>query len=133
MARSIGKLSATAAEKRSKAGRHSDGGGLYLNVSAAGTKSWVFMWVKQGKRREMGLGAYPAVSLKTARDRAARCRSLVADGLDPIFERNREQEKTFAECVDLYITSMESNWRNEKHRYQWRQTLTSYCEIIRPK
>jgi integrase len=133
LARSIGKLSAVATEKRNKIGRHSDGGGLYINVSLAGTKSWVFMWTKQGKRREMGLGAYPAVSLKLARDKAARCRSLVAEGIDPITERNREQEKTFAECVDLYIEAMEPNWRNEKHRYQWRQTLTSYCVPIRPK
>jgi integrase len=133
LARTIGKLTALAAEKRARTGRHSDGGGLYLNVSSAGTKSWIFMWAKQGKRREMGLGAYPAVTLKFAREKAARCRSLVAAGIDPITERNRRQEKTFAECVDLYIEAMEPNWRNEKHRYQWRQTLTNYCLAIRSK
>jgi integrase len=133
MARSIGNLSAISIEKRKKVGRHSDGGGLYLNIATAGTKSWVFMWTSHKKRREMGLGSYPAVALKAARDKAARCRTMVEEGLDPINERNRELEKTFAECVDLYIAAMESTWRNEKHRYQWRQTLTSYCAAIRPK
>jgi integrase len=133
MARSIGNLSAISIEKRKKVGRHSDGGGLYLNIAAAGTKSWVFMWAAHKKRREMGLGPFPAVSLKAARDKAARCRTLVESGLDPINERNREMEKTFAECVDLYIGAMESTWRNEKHRYQWKQTLTNYCPTIRPK
>jgi integrase len=133
MARSIGKLSAVATEKRGKVGRHSDGGGLYLNVSSGRTKSWVFLWTLQGRRREMGLGSYPAVSLKLARERAAYCRQRVADGGDPIAERNRDKDKTFAECADLYIEAMEASWRNEKHRYQWRQTLTNYCLSIRPR
>ena len=68
MARSIGRLTALAVEKRQERGRHADGGGLCLYVSPSGTKSWVFMWARRGKRREMGLGPYPAVSLKTARD-----------------------------------------------------------------
>ena len=133
MARAMGKLSAVATDKRKTPGRLSDGGGLYLNVSPAGSKSWVFMWTTRGKRREMGLGPYPAVGLKVARDKAASCRVLVAEGRGPINERNRRQAKTFGECADLYIASMEGNWRNEQHKYQWRQTLTSYCEGIRNK
>ena len=70
MVRMLGKLSAVAVEKQTKPGRHSDGGGLYLNVSSTESKSWLFMWVRGGKRREMGLGPYPAVSLKAARDKA---------------------------------------------------------------
>jgi len=104
-----------------------------LSVSQSGTKSWVFMWSRQGKRREMGLGAFPATSLKLARDKAAKCRALLAEDRDPIAERNREREKTFGECADLYIASMEASWRNEKHRYQWRHTLTAYCAVLRDK
>lgn len=133
MVRTLGKLSAVAVEKVSKPGRHSDGGGLYLNVSLTGTKSWLFMWVRAGKRREMGLGPYPAVSLKVAREKAVDCRRLVAEGRDPISERDRQIGKTFGECADLYIASMERNWRNEKHRKQWRQTLTVYCQKIRER
>ena len=133
MVRTLGKLSAVAVEKVSKPGRHSDGGGLYLNVSQTGSKSWLFMWVRAGKRREMGQGPYPAVSLKAAREKAADCRRIVAEGRDPIIERDRHVGKTFGECADLYIASMERNWRNEKHRKQWRQTLTVYCQKIRER
>jgi hypothetical protein len=58
MARSLQKLSdAVAKSSKLKPGRHSDGGGLYLNVSETGSRSWLFMWKKDGKRREMGLGS----------------------------------------------------------------------------
>ena len=51
------------------------GGGLYLNVTSTGTKSWLFMWTPRGgKRKEMGLGSYPTVTLAKARSRAAECR-----------------------------------------------------------
>jgi integrase len=133
MGRPIEKLSAVTVAKRSAPGRVSDGGGLYLKVNSADSKSWMFIWTKDGKRREMGLGSYPAITLKAAREKAAECRTLVEEGADPIDERNQKQIKTFGECADLYIESMEDSWRNEKHKYQWRQTLTNYCESIREK
>jgi integrase len=133
MARPICKLSALAVEKAKSPGRLSDGGGLYLSIAPAGTKSWVFMWTKRGRRREMGLGPFPAIGLKRAREKASLCRTQVAEGLDPIAERNRLHEKSFGDCADAYITSMEVNWRNEKHKYQWRQTLTGYCGSIRDR
>jgi integrase len=116
-----------------KPGRHSDGGGLYLNVSPTGTKSWLFMWVREGKRREMGLGSYPTVSLSKARTKASDCRSAVSEGRDPIAEKRKEAEPTFGECADRYIDSIKSEWRNAKHEYQWNQTLTDYCKGIRDK
>jgi integrase len=111
-------------------GRYSDGGGLYLNVAKAGSKSWLFMWVRDGKRVEMGLGGYPAVTLAAARTRAERCREMVAQGIDPRAEREQPTIPTFAACVDQFLGSMEASWRNEKHRAQWRMTLTVYAEPI---
>lgn len=134
MARALHKLSDAAAKSdRLKPGRHSDGGGLYLNVTSAGTKSWVFMWTPPGgKRKEMGLGAYPGVTLARARSRAGECRSLLGEGRDPLAEKKREAEPTFGECADRYIASVKSQWRNDKHEYQWNQTLgDSYCKAIR--
>jgi integrase len=143
MPRAIEKLSAVAVTKASKPGRLSDGGGLYLNVSPSGAKSWVFMWAKGGKRWEMGLGAFPDISLKAARDMAAKHRTAVAEGRNPIDERKKEKGKTFGEAAEAFIKSMEGTWRNEKHRYQWRQTLgcedssvkrkTDYCASLRDK
>ena len=122
MARTLQKLSDLKAKSRLKPGRHSDGGGLYLNVTQSGSKSWLFMWVSGGKRREMGLGPYPGVTLQSARNKAADCRAIVAEGGDPIAQRAREAEPTFGDCANAFLASMETSWRNEKHRRQWRMT-----------
>jgi len=88
MARTLHKLSHATVKAEKKAGRHADGGGLYLNVGPTGKKSWLFMWVpKGGKRREMGLGAYPNTTLAQARAKAAESRGAIEDGRDPIAEK----------------------------------------------
>lgn len=130
MARALNKLSATAAKNASKPGRHSDGGGLYLSVAPAGTKSWVFVWTRKGKKSEMGLGSYPDVSLADAREKAAAFRAEVAAGRNPIKLRDRQEEPTFGECAVDFIASMEKSWRNDKHRAQWRNTLETYGKKI---
>ena len=88
------------------------------------------MWVPKGGRHELGLGAYPAVTLAAARTKASECRQMLATGRDPLGERRREIEPTFAGCVDRFLSSMEEQWRNPKHRAQWRMTLTEYCRPI---
>lgn len=142
MARTLHKLSDPAVKAIRKPGRHSDGGGLYLNVSPTGAKSWLFMWSvmvaradgsKGQKRYEMGVGSYPGVSLAAARSTAAAHRQTVATGGNPIAERDREAEPTFAEATTKFLASMEKSWRNEKHRAQWRSTLETYCAAINAK
>jgi hypothetical protein len=134
MARTLHKLSdAYAKSDRLNAGRHSDGGGLYLNVSPTGAKSWLFMWTvvvakadgrKGQKRHEMGLGSYPAVSLADARALANNHRQTVAAGGNPIAERDREAEPTFADATNLFLASMEragatkSTGRNGARRWK---------------
>ncbi len=82
----------------------------------------------------MGLGALRDVPLAKARERAAEARQKLADGLDPIAARdNKPQVMTFGEAADALIESMSSSWRNEKHRAQWKMTLTAYCEQLRAK
>ena len=143
MARELHKLSAVTVKNETKPGRHRDGGGLILNVSATGSKSWTFIWVRDGKKREMGLGSYPTIALAAARERAAECRAILAAGGDPIAERDKVEQqavqeaeagKTFADAVDDFLGSVEGGWRNEKHRAQWRMTLgDAYCKTIRSK
>src|SRR5215469_6787081 len=60
-----------------------DGGGLYLRVSATGSKSWVFRFQLDGRRHDMGLGPYPDFSLAEARTRSAAYRKQRHDGIDP--------------------------------------------------
>jgi integrase len=105
--------------------------GLYLNISKSGSKSWVFIWARDRRKREMGLGPFPAVSLAKARERASRCREQVADGLDPISERGRETRKTFGEVADAYFHAMKADWRNGKTYYKWKRALVHYCASIR--
>ena len=88
------------------------------------------MWVRDAKRREMGLGPYPSVSLAVARQKAGECRLAVAVGGDPIAERDREEVPTFGECCEKFLASMEKSWRNERHRWQWRMTLAEYAKPI---
>ena len=88
----MGKLSALSVKTISEPGRHGDGEGLYLNVAASGTKSWVQRIVINEKRRDIGLGSYPAVSLAQARSLAAGNRSAVAEGRDPLAEKREAKE-----------------------------------------
>ena len=136
MARTIHKLSARAAETISKPGRHSDGGRLYLSISAEGRRRWVFLYTWRGKQREAGLGSAGrgGVTLKAAREKAAAGRALVKSGVDPIAEWNKpepEEVPTFGKTADDYLEAHEGGFRNEKHKAQWRMTLTRYCEPIR--
>lgn len=140
MARVVNKLSARAVATLKDPGRHSDGGGLYLSISADGSRRrWVFLYrwkapgeTGAGKLREMGLGSVNIVSLAQARELAARARSLIRGGRNPLDERTVERKlPTFGEMADAVIASHEAAWRNPKHRDQWRMTLSRYCAPIR--
>ena len=125
----MGKLTALAARALSKPGRHGDGDGLYLNVAPSGSKSWVQRIVIDGRRRDMGLGSYPAVSLAKARSIAQTNRTAVAQGRDPVAEKRQVREAarrpapsipTFAEAAARVIELRRPTWSNAKHAAQWR-------------
>jgi len=105
-----------------KPGRHSDGDGLHLVVSEPGRKKWVLRYQIAGIRKDKGLGAYPVVGLKDARERAIEARKLVARGLDPI-EADRAARKaakpvpTFREIASLVIEDAQRKSVNAKVRY----------------
>lgn len=135
MARSLHKLSATGVKNETRSGRHGDGGGLALQVSGSGSRSWIFMWKDGGKRTVMGLGAYPAVSLADARAKAEECRKQIAKGLNPLAESRREDAPTFAVAVERFLDDQRlAAWRNDKHKAQWKMTLgKAYCAAILEK
>jgi integrase len=92
MSRSLNKLSASAV-KSALPGKISDGGGLWLHKRLDGGAQWFLRVHIHGRRREMGLGSYPAVSLKEAREQSDKFRAMVRQGLDPIKQREREQRE----------------------------------------
>lgn len=93
MTREIGKLSAAQINLLGP-GLHSDGGGLYLNISTTGARSWIFRYMLNGRAREMGLGPTHTIRLAEARKRAAQCRRQRLNGVDPI--DNRRARRTVA-------------------------------------
>ena len=87
----------------------------------------------------MGLGPIHTFSLAEARDKAAELRKIVADGRDPIAERDElrrksqvedERQITFAQAVEKCLAKKENEFRNDKHRKQWRSTLDTYAAPI---
>ena len=130
MGRQVNKLSARKVETVKEPGRHSDGGGLYLNVTETGARSWLFMYKVGGRRREMGLGSSNAVPLGQARKLAADARQHLAGGRDPLSVRTKPAAMTFAQASSALIESMSPSWRNAKHRAQWTMSLTVYCAPI---
>lgn len=103
-----------------------------MQVTEAGTRSWIYRYTSGQRRREMGLGAYPDVSLKAARDKAAECRTLRVKGIDPLEEKRaalaaERGTVTFREAAGSYIAAHKPSWRNAKHRQQWSNTLKAYA------
>ena len=163
MARASNLLTARAAASLTEVGRRADGGGLFLDVrpakeGASAAKSWVFIYRSPvhrterkakdgtvqfvGRSREMGLGRFGTtgdmVSLAGARNLAEAARTLIRDGKDPLDEREKAaapaaKVPTFGELADQFVSAMEGQWRNEKHRAQWRMTLDQYAKPLRNK
>lgn len=134
-------LGALAVSGITERGIHFVGGvkGLALNVTKYGSRSWVLRYQIAGKRRDMGLGAFPSVSLAQARESARGARELLRQGVDPVEHaraaRQRlvvEQETavTFAETAAVYISTHEKSWRNAKHAQQWRNTIETYAAPV---
>jgi integrase len=113
-------------------GLFADGGGLYLQISPAGTKSWVFRFSLAGRRRDMGLGPVADVTLAQARELAATARKLVREGQDPIEARRQRATDeagraiTLREAASTMIRMRQDGWRNAKHAAQWTASLERY-------
>jgi integrase len=123
-------------------GKHSDGGNLFLIVDEGGARRWMCRYQIRGRRREMGLGGYPKVSLAAARSAAHAAGELMGQGIDPLEHRRLKAEatktenaasETFGSFADRWFsTKVEPGLENEKHKYQWRQTLgDAYCAKLR--
>jgi integrase len=132
----MGSLSAKKIEHLKKVGYHADGDNLYMQVTSSNAKSWIFRFSFDGKRREMGIGPYPEITLEKARESAIELRRLVKAGIDPIEQRKADQAAkraernnavTFAYCAKQYIESHRHGWKNVKHAQQWENTLEQYA------
>lgn len=141
MPRKARELSPLEVRRLTKPGRWSVGGvdGLALQVTGTAARSWVLRLTVAGKKREMGLGSFPSVSLADAREKARAYRNQVDVGDDPIARRQaavsaaaaeRSRQQTFAKTAEAYIEQHEKSWKNAKHAAQWTATLQTYANPV---
>lgn len=138
MSRQLNKLTSLKI-KAAKYGYHGDGGGLYLQVTKDGAKTWVYRYERSGIRREIGLGGIATVSLADARVAAGNCRSQLQAGIDPYTSKKdaaasarleAAKSLTFAEAASKFIELNKSGWKNEKHAAQWASTISTYANPV---
>jgi integrase len=116
------------------AGRHGDGGGLYLVVDPSGARRWIVRVVVKGQRNakgaplrtDFGLGGADVVTLNQARERALEYRRMAKAGLNPRFNARREIP-TFEEVAGQVHIDRMPTWKNAKHGAQWINTLRDYA------
>ena len=127
-------LSAVFVQSVQETGTYSDGGGLNLRVEKSGAKYWFQRVTIDGKRRNLGLGGYPTVSLAEARKAALLNTRMIREGRDPLAEkreaiaaRQRPPTPTFAEAAETVIEMRRPSWTNSKHAAQWSSTLETYA------
>lgn len=131
MARQSKKLTANTI-KNAGDGKLFDGDGLALNKTGDGGK-WVFRYSISGRRREMGLGRFPDVSLADARRARDRWSAVLRDGRDPIAERNRSRSDELAEMdkddptledlIQTVFDARKATLRGEGERGRWLSPL----------
>lgn len=131
-------LSALEVGRLKEPGMHAVGGvsGLHLQITDTGAKSWILRATVGTKRRDMGLGGFPDVTLAMAREKARDAREKISAGVDPIeagraarsaLIASQASAKTFEQCANAFIEAKEAEWRNPKHRDQWANTLRTYA------
>lgn len=142
--RPLNKLTAAFVSTYNEAGRHGDGGGLYLVIRPGGSRSWTFLYKKGSKLREMGLGAFDAkgeigLTLAGARNKAAEARILLHSGQDPIavrraatIARQQPENETFGVFADRYLESIKGGFKNPKTVSDWKRNIEIHAESLRP-
>jgi integrase len=128
-------LTARFVETVTEPGKYFDGLGLFLRVQPNGARQWVQRIVIRGKRCELGLGSPPAIPLGTARKLALENKGAAMLGRDPLQEKREARAGlTFEAAVNEYLTAKLDEFRNEKHKKQWRSTLDTYASpVLGPK
>lgn len=134
-------LTAIEVRRLTQPGFHAVGGvaGLHLNVKETGARSWILRTVVGDRRRDIGLGAYPEITLAMAHDKARIAKEQIRQGIDPVeakkavFARllaTQSNAKTFDWCVDRFLVTKAAELSNPKHAAQWESTLKTYASPV---
>lgn len=118
------KLTKAKITKLTKRGMYGDGGGLYLQVAKGGSKSWIQRIMVNGKRRNIGLGGYPLISLTEARKASIEVRRDVYKGINPLTKKRHSQGlPLFVEVMQETFENKKREWTGEKVAANWMQRL----------
>ena len=123
----MARLTAAKVKAIKKLGMHGDGNGLYLRVTGSGSRSWMQRIVIHGRRRDLGLGGYPAIGLAEARALALANKALVTAGRDPLAKRHKANVPTFREAAKKVYESNLPRWRSGKHTVNWWRSLERHA------
>lgn len=111
-----------------------DGANLYYTRTGKAKGKWTFRYQRRGKKREMGLGPFPFISLSQARQRARECHTSIHQGKDPLVKRRDaesqrkiRQETKFSAIAEMYIEEHKFEWTNKKHASDWASTLKRFA------
>ena len=108
--------------------RRGDGNGLYLSVQPTGSRSWIQRIIVRGRRRDLGLGGFPLVSLREAREQAFANRKVARSGGDPVAEKRRADGMvTFAEAAERVWKDKNPGWRHPRHAQEWMSSLRRHA------
>jgi integrase len=124
-----------------KPGRYRLAPGLFFRVLPGEKAYFVYRYYFGGKEREMSLGAFPGTTLADALDQHAEERRRVKrEKVDPLAAKRAAKEAasaqkaatpTFGQIADEYVATHEGSWKNAKHQFQWRHSLTVHSAAIR--
>ena len=113
--------------KNLEAGKYADGEGLWLAKHDKSAGKWFIRLMVNGKRREMGLGRWPDVSLAEAREHAATARRNVRFGIDPIEERRKQRQHidrlTVADAVQGCFEARQAELKGDGIAGRWMSPL----------
>ena len=133
--RAIHKLTANEVKVFTGPGRLHDGGGLYFYANERGGRSWEYRFERNGKRKTMGLGGYPAVTLGKVRELHRAAVAQVTAGIDPIAARKANRQVVASslsvmDAAEAYITAMQADWKTERYPDQIRERLETYVRPV---
>ncbi|MEW6647830.1 MAG: integrase arm-type DNA-binding domain-containing protein [Pseudomonadota bacterium] len=134
-------LSPVEVRRLARPGLHAVGGvaGLLLQVTESGARSWILRTTVGDRRRDIGLGGFPDVTLQQAREKAREAREQIRQGVDPIEQRKAARASlvaagakaiTFDEAARKFLASKRLEFQNAKHTAQWESTLQTYASPI---
>ena len=119
-------LTTTEVRTISEPGRYSDGKGLLLVVGKTGARSWLQRITIDGKRCDIGLGSYPDINLKRARERALNNLDLVKEGIDPRTNDKVQSVPTLEQAAKEVIKLRKPGWKGGNQAKIWENSLTQH-------